>query len=849
MSTGKSLGGIRICAVAALAVLSSMALPNDPQMCLYSVGPGETDSLTVEKTNTQPGYWYDIQGNLTVAKGGSLDGGNATTNWIHGVSAQKPAQVVLLSGGALNSPWNGVLAFDGYLAQPVISATPGWDNCWLYVMVVLPTAHPVNADGTASPTNELVRFNSRAYEGFFACQKLENGSPIPVVLSSTGSDSTQETPTGVYLVSGGNVGVPGVENEIVLRSTVTAHGKSYPFTYYLRGADAMKQTVDFPRVNDLGKVTVDGSAGLRVWNLNESNFGTVRFNAAYDSGRMAWATTGVCDFRNAIVRPTVDDALPYADDHVVTIRVSRDVRFDWTQVAASDSERMNGFLDVNGRTCNVGKVIAQNGAIVTDLSGNGGRLIFGANGLESGFSGTTTAGVVLEKTGPARMRLGDGSEIDTLVVAAGATGALVPDGEAALVRVNTFRIAEEDLPAGCHTYADRPDVIAPGLSICVGDAEPPALVYWAAGAQGDWNTPGNWSSGEAPSGGEHLVFTNAATISAAQEVPISAKGLIFDVRVGPTARGDVCLDLALTGPGHVRKVGKGVLRYNRPMAYAGETAVADGMIYVEGRDVVPAGRGPVTIDRRYGTAPAINIYDMVRSFSNEVRIVGSAVNIKKPSVVMDNSGGVMYGRITSADDFTIDSGYCYGPASDIRADIDAEGKTLYVTAREYGTRFSIAGRINCSIDTQSLSKQGVAGGWPQNIDLIFAGTNTATDANLFLRHDTNTFTSAAVWAGTNIVLGCASADGKPFIDREGKRRAATLVLQGSDNLSKDATLHLGEGSRIDIAARVKISVKACFVNGVAVPDGRYTAKSLPDVIVGEGRLCVGSKQGYVIVVR
>lgn len=379
MSTGKLLGGIRICAVAALAVLSSMALPNDPQMCLYSVGPGETDSLTVEKTNTQPGYWYDIQGNLTIAKGGILGGGNATTNWIHGVSAQKPAQVVLLPGGALNSHYNGVLAFDGYLAQPAISATPGWDNCYPYVMVVLPTAHPVNADGTASPTNELVRFNSRAYEGFFACQKLENGSPIPVVLSSTGSDSTQETPTGVYLVSGGNVGVPGVENEIVLRSTVTAHGKSYPFTYYLRGADAMEQTVDFPRVNDLGKVTVDGPAGLRVWNLNESNFGTVRFNAAYDSGRMAWATTGVCDFRNAIVRPTVDDALPYADDHVVTIRVSRDVRFDWTQVAASDSDRMNGFLDVNGRTCNVGKVIVQNGAIVTDLSGNGGKLIFGAN--------------------------------------------------------------------------------------------------------------------------------------------------------------------------------------------------------------------------------------------------------------------------------------------------------------------------------------------------------------------------------------------------------------------------------------------------------------------------------------
>ena len=111
------------------------------------------------------------------------------------------------------------------------------------------------------------------------------GRTYPAGASRSTLHSTQETPTGVYLVSGGNVGVPGVENEIVLRSTVTAHGKSYPFTYYLRGADAMEQTVDFPRVNDLGKVTVDGPAGLRVWNLNESNFGTVRFNAAYDSGR------------------------------------------------------------------------------------------------------------------------------------------------------------------------------------------------------------------------------------------------------------------------------------------------------------------------------------------------------------------------------------------------------------------------------------------------------------------------------------------------------------------------------------------------------------------------------------
>lgn len=840
---------LKMVGLAAAVTLPGLVLaivPNDPAKCIYSVAPGETKELS-KKVTTASDDWYDIQGKLVVKSGGDLSAANST-NWVHGVSADKPAQVISERGGKFGSSWNAVMACDGYLAQPALYYYPTWDGDWPYKIEVQATAKPVDAAGNLLATNELMRLNTQDSAAFVSMYQVKNYSSIPVLLVSEGSDGWQQGDNaGFSLENNCNHYSEVAGGEIILRGTVTPNGKKYPMKYYLKGAVASDRVVPFPHGSEKGKLTIDGAAGLHFCNLNSANFGTALFKQAYDSDKIAWLTTGECFFRNAVLRPEVDNSLPYADDHVVTIRVSRNANFDWSVV--TDWAKTNGCLDVNGKTAKVGRLYTENGAVVTNFTGTTGTLVFGDNGLESGFRGVATAGVVLRKTGSGVMKFGD-SQIDALEVEAGSTGKLTSDGASAIVHVRSFTVGGVEQPTGVYSCATLPDTISGGLLVLVGDAEP---IYWVGGESGDWQTAENWSSRTIPGSGDYLIFTNVVTSLTSQgdaEIDISPKGIVLDCRAGSGESTGVRTDLSFAGAGCVYKLGSAMLRFGKPQRHTGGTVIAGGLIYGDASNLGKYGwgTGPITIDRRNGTDPYLLVYNPQHALTNEIKILGSFTDMKKHSILFSNDGGEQFGKITAEDDFTIWSGYCYSQYSRVYCDIDAPGKTVYVVEPGYGSRIRFTGNINCSIDTVSAGVNTNEKGYSRAIDVFFDGTNLCEDASLILRDFTNTFSRAAVWAGTNVVLKLRTADGQPVTDRDGRVHTTTLALKGNQNLSPNATLHIDPNCGLAIDKGVKVSVKECFVNGVALEPGVYSASRRPDFIAGKGSLKVGDP-GMLILVR
>ena len=841
------LRGMSFAAAVALPGLALAIVPNDPAKCFLHVGPGEVKTVS-DKPTIESGEWYDIQGTLIAGAGSDITG-RTSTNWLHGVSASQPAQIVRPSGGGrIGSGWDAVLACDGYLAQPAFDLNLGWDATWFYRVDVLPTALPVNAAGELQATNELMRFEAQGSQNFVSCYPIRNHGTRPVMLVSHGPDNWQPSCAGGFdmqddknhysTVSGG---------EIILMSTRTPSGKLYPLTYYVKGATCAARVIPFPDASETGTLTIAGGAGLLVRDLQKFNFATVKLREAYDSGKIAWKTTGECKFVNVIARPDVDNALPYADDHVVTIGVSRDSTFDWSLV--TNWALTNGCLDVNGKTAKVGRLYTENGAVVTNFTGTTGTLVFGDNGLESGFRGIATAGVVLRKTGAGVMKFGD-SQIDALEVDAGSTGKLTSDGASAVVRVRSFTVAGVEQPTGVYSCATLPEAISGGLLVLVGDVEP---IYWVGGESGSWQTAENWSSRTVPGSGDYLIFTNVVTSLTSEgdaEIDISPKGIVLDCRAGSGESTGVRADLTFAGSGCVYKLGLNMLRFGKAQKHSGGTVIASGFIYGDAGNMGTYGwgTGPITIDRRNGTDPYLLVYNPQHALTNEIRILGSFTDKKKHSICFSNDGGEQFGKITAEDDFTIKSGYCYSKYSRVYCDIDAPGKTLYVTEPGYGSHIRFTGNVNCSIDTVSAGEDTAANNYSRVVDVFFDGTNLCEDANLILRDFTNEFSRAAVWAGTNVVLKLRTKDGQPVTDRDGCVHTTALVLKGNQNLSPQATLHVDSNCRLDIDRGVKVSVKACFVNGVALEPGIYSASRRPDFIVGKGLLKVGNA-GMLIIVR
>ena len=421
------------------------------------------------------------------------------------------------------------------------------------------------------------------------------------------------------------------------------------------------------------------------------------------------------------------------------------------------------------------------------------------------------------------------------------TGAAVVLNSNFYVHLKKFYVDGTEMPKGSYNASNLPGRISGKGRIIVNDK----ISFWTGGAVGDWNEASNWSPAGVPGPGSLVVFTEAG-VTVSNDVPVDISGTDLEIECDFTTAKNMNYDYAegllfavqIAGSGRVIKSGPGQMLIKKSFVHTGGTLLTDGYVCCRKADSgeYPVGSGKVTIDRSGGTDPMLFIYAAGTLLTNDVEIVGdSASSSLPPSLAASNDAGTFMGKVVASSDITFSAGHCNTGTPRRRiyfeCDVDNPGHTLFWTSYVvWGTSIDFSGSVNCSMDIFAAT---TSGSYNSRVNFFnFNGIGTATDVNLRLGAETNIFSAAASWAGTNVVV----AAGK------------TLELYSRGNLSEFATLRFEAGSKLFIPSGERVCVKNCFTNGVAIASGSYSEANLPEFRIGSGILRVGVK-GLAIFVK
>lgn len=261
-----------------------------------------------------------------------------------------------------------------------------WDKAFLYWMTV---------EDTATSTDdeiELIRL-SGTWRAFPAMFELCNENAKPVVISfDGGSLSTVNS-------SGSSFHLPKAGAKTILRSI---NGKPIQFQF---STWEKKSVWNFPKnlAANVGTVETQGTGDVLFDGRQRSTYGgTASFNAPYTDPRLVWNHTGDFIFTNTIAKTTVDNALPYSESS------PRTLRFGF--IGSDVNALTNSSIDVNGHSSKVGNLFMGENTYVTNTASKAGRLVFGADGLASAFSGHVAKNVRIGKAaGTGTLTVGEAS--------------------------------------------------------------------------------------------------------------------------------------------------------------------------------------------------------------------------------------------------------------------------------------------------------------------------------------------------------------------------------------------------------------------------------------------------------
>lgn len=357
---------------------------------------------------------------------------------------------------------------------------------------------------------------------------------------------------------------------------------------------------------------------------------------------------------------------------------------------------------------------------------------------------------------------------------------------------------------GFHRVDEFPESMAgTGLFVVGGK-----MATWIGGAAGAWSDGTNWTTGEAPMGTTIAKFTNAVEL-AAETVDIGDEG----VCIWNVTQADLVQNTSFAGAGMYCKYGVGKITYKVESSYTGGTLFTDGLAKLAASRVF--GTGLVELTRSAaGNRPYVECGTWNLVQPNTFKLVGS---ISQERFRISNNLRLT-GDIESDSDFTILS--AWGPMW-ANGNFSAPGRTITFSEKDEGHNYVsyIAGAIDASL---VKAESGF---------LELRGQSTV---------ETNTLTVA----GGKLALTAAATWGGPVALKSG----ALLRLNGNANLSTEAALTVEEGGKIEIANGVKIQVRSLTIGEKPCAAGIYSARTLPDLITGGGRLVVG-RGGLVITIR
>ena len=357
---------------------------------------------------------------------------------------------------------------------------------------------------------------------------------------------------------------------------------------------------------------------------------------------------------------------------------------------------------------------------------------------------------------------------------------------------------------GFHRVDETPEsVTGTGLFVVGG-----RVATWIGGATGAWSDGSNWTTGEAPMGTTIAKFTNAVEL-AAETVDFGDEG----VCIWNVINANLVQNTSFTGTGMYCKYGVGEITYKVESSYTGGTLFTDGLAKLAASRVF--GTGLVELTRSAaGNRPYVECGTWNLVQPNTFKLVGS---ISQERFRISNNLRLT-GDIESDSDFTILS--AWGPMW-ANGNFSAPGRTITFSEKDEGHNYVsyIAGAIDASL---VKAESGF---------LELRGQSTV---------ETNTLTVA----GGKLALTAAATWGGPVALKSG----ALLRLNGNANLSTEAALTVEEGGKIEIANGVKIQVRSLTIGEKPCAAGIYSARTLPDLITGGGRLVVG-RGGLVITIR
>lgn len=368
--------------------------------------------------------------------------------------------------------------------------------------------------------------------------------------------------------------------------------------------------------------------------------------------------------------------------------------------------------------------------------------------------------------------------------------------------------------------ANHPEAISGSGRMLVGTVR-----TWQGPSGGMLSDAANWKEGLPPQTGCIVYFPQKATIGTKGASP---RG-VFDIGAdGLTIVNDdaVTCYVELTGEGPVVKYGAGGLEFYYSCTFAGDCRIGEGFVNIgdASNNRMDLGQGTVIVDKTGGSSAQLYQKNYGSGLNNDVRIVGSTAS-SSAAIILNNLSSI-YGDVTSDGDFLVHTDWTNpGSPMGLRGRVSAPGKTMTVEVlSQWGESIGafLGGEVNANVvhaGAGFLELRGVS----TNPDASFSSTSSSS----------NRFTTAACWAGTNVVLSGANA---------------VTYLTSEDNLSEDAVVRLTNGSKLNVAAGVRAHVAALYVGGERVRDGFYTAASLPQALSGAGRLKVGSS-GFVIFFR
>lgn len=411
----------------------------------------------------------------------------------------------------------------------------------------------------------------------------------------------------------------------------------------------------------------------------------------------------------------------------------------------------------------------------------------------------------LVKQGSGSLILADSADLSesSLAIEAGTVAVSRPHAVAALT------VKGAVVENGFHRVGETPEsVTGTGLFVVGGQ-----VATWVGGAAGAWSDGKNWTTGEAPMGTAIAKFTNAVEL-AAEAIDFGTEG----VCIWNVTGADLVQNTSFAGAGMYCKYGVGKITYKAESSYTGGTLFTDGQATLAASRAF--GTGLVELTRSAGgDRPFVECGTWNLVQPNVFKIVGS-ISMERFRI---SNNLRMTGDVESDSDFTILS--AWGPMW-ADGNFSAPGRTITFfenDEKKDGVPMNYVSHIAGAIDA-SLTKTG--------------------EGFLELRGQSTVETNVLTVAGGKLALTADATWGGPVVVKSG----ALLRLNGSANLSAEAPLTVEESGKIEIAEGVKAHVRSLTVGGKSCTAGIYSARSLPDVFSGNGRLVVG-RGGLVITIR